>query len=153
MQRRLILKASLAARDKWGCTLIIVSHDDLAWLNACSDTRVSMEKGRIFSIHEEIVAPALPDCSDRQYRPLDLPLSNGRQIHLPGKPEETALIPADKVNITQEIETQSNEKTKSRSWSLRMALEPQKPAALRRMLTREPSVLFTLLLSKSWSVH
>ena len=122
---RLILKASLAARDKCGCTLVIVSHD-LAWLNACSDTRVSMEKGRIFFTHEEIVLPP-PYQTVRTGSTVNwtLPLSNGRQICLPDKTGETALIPADKINITREIETQSNEKNQIPVLVTRMALEPK----------------------------
>ena len=122
---RLIRKASLAARDKWGCTLIIVSHD-LAWLNACSDTRISMEKGRIFSPKEEIILPppyqAVTSGSAVNWI---LPLGNGRHISLPDKTGRTALIPAERINITQEIENQSNEKNQIPVLVTRMALEPK----------------------------
>lgn len=53
---QLIRQASLAARNDWGCTLVIVSHD-LAWLHECSDTRISMAGGRIFSTGEESIIP------------------------------------------------------------------------------------------------
>ena len=122
---RLIHKASLAARDKWGCTLIIVSHD-LAWLNACSDTRLSMEKGRIFSTHEEIILPP-PYQTVQTGSTVNwiLPLSNGRQVCLPDKTGETALIPADKINIAREVETQFNGKNRIPVLVTRMALEPK----------------------------
>lgn len=121
----LIRRASLAARDKWGCTLIIVSHD-LTWLNAFSDTRVSMEKGRIFSTHEEIILPP-------PYRTVQtgstvnwiLPMPRSRHISLPDKTGETALIPADKINIAQDIENQSDEKNQIPVLVTRMALEPK----------------------------
>jgi len=122
---RLIRQASLAARNQWGCTLIIVSHD-LAWLNACSDTRISMEKGRIFFPHEEIVLPApyqaVKTGSSSNWV---LPLSNGQEVRLPEKTGKTALIPADKINITQEIVTPSDEKNKIPVLVSRMALEPK----------------------------
>jgi len=121
----LIRQASLAARDKWGCTLIIVSHD-LAWLNAFSDTRVSMEKGRIFFTHEEIILP--PPYQTMQTGSTAnwvLPVSRDRHISLPDKTGETALIPADKINIALDVENQSDEKNRIPVLVTRMALEPK----------------------------
>ncbi|NDY74384.1 tungsten ABC transporter ATP-binding protein [Desulfobacter hydrogenophilus] len=122
---RLIRQASLAARDKWGCTLIIVSHD-LTWLNAVSDTRVSMEKGRIFSTHEEIIlSPPYQTMQTDSTVNWVLPVSRGRHISLPDKTGETALIPADKINIAQTSENQSDEKNRIPVLVTRMALEPK----------------------------
>jgi len=121
----LIRQASLAARDKWGCTLIIVSHD-LAWLNAVSDTRVSMEKGRIFSTHKEIVLPppyqTIQTDSTANWV---LPISSGRHISLPDKTGETALISADKIKIIQTSENQSDERNRIPVLVTSMALEPK----------------------------
>jgi tungstate transport system ATP-binding protein len=122
---RLIRRASLAARDQWGCTLIIVSHD-LTWLNAFSDTRISMEKGRIFSTHEEIILPP-------PYRTMQtastvnwiLPVARDRHISLPDKTGETALIPADKITIAQDTEFTSDEKNRIPALVTQMALEPK----------------------------
>nr|WP_319491990.1 ATP-binding cassette domain-containing protein [uncultured Desulfobacter sp.] len=122
---RLIRQASLAARDKWGCTLIIVSHD-LAWLNTISDTRVSMEKGRIFSTHQEIILPP-------PYRKVEtdgtvnwiLPLSGDRHIRLPDKTGETALIQAEDISIVRTNENQSDEKNQVPVMVTQMALEPK----------------------------
>ncbi|MCD4718703.1 MAG: ATP-binding cassette domain-containing protein [Desulfobacula sp.] len=44
----LIRKASLKARDNWGATLVIASHD-LQWLYSISDRQLSIFKGNIFS--------------------------------------------------------------------------------------------------------
>lgn len=41
-----IQQASLAARDKWGTTLVIVSHDK-TWLHEVSDEIVHLRKGRL----------------------------------------------------------------------------------------------------------
>lgn len=143
---RLIRQASLAARDKWGCTLIIVSHDR-AWLNACADTRVSMEKGRIFSTHEEIILP-LPYRTEQTGSTINrvLPLPNGRQISLPDKTGETALIPADKVNISRDVDNPSDEKNQIPVLVTRMALEP-KTGRIEVEFNGE-AFGFTLLLSK-----
>ncbi|MCG8550496.1 MAG: ATP-binding cassette domain-containing protein [Desulfobacterales bacterium] len=122
---RLIRRAALAARDKWGCTLIVVSHD-LAWLNAFSDIRVSMEKGRIFSTHKEIILP--PPYRAEKTAGTErwfLPVSGNRHISLPAKTGETALIPADKINIVRDAEDASNEKNKIPILITRMALEPK----------------------------
>lgn len=44
----LIRRASLKAREDWGATLVIASHD-LQWLYSISDTQLSLFKGNIFS--------------------------------------------------------------------------------------------------------
>jgi tungstate transport system ATP-binding protein len=44
---KLIRKASIRARDSWGTTLVIVSHD-LQWLYSISDKQLSMFKGNVF---------------------------------------------------------------------------------------------------------
>jgi len=121
----LIRQASLAARDKWGCTLIIVSHD-LTWLNAISDSRVSMEKGRIFSTHQEIILP--PPYRKKQTDRASnwiLPVSGDRYIRLPDKTGETALIQAKHINIVPISETQDDEKNWVPVMVTQMALEPK----------------------------
>lgn len=122
---RLIRQASLAARDKWGCTLIIVSHD-LAWLNAISDTRVSMEKGRIFSTHEEIILP--PPYRKKQTAGdvnWILPVSGDLHIRLPEKTGETALIQAENIRVVPTNETQDDEINRVPVTITQMALEPK----------------------------
>ncbi len=94
---RLIRQASLAARNDWGCTLIIVSHD-LAWLHECSDTRLSMANGRIFSTGEESILPPPYDVS-ADGRPVK-DLGNKKFIRLSDKTGETALIQKNKIRIS-----------------------------------------------------
>ncbi len=52
----LIRKASLAARQNRGTTLIITSHD-LPWLFTCSDTQLSLNNGTLFATGQEIIIP------------------------------------------------------------------------------------------------
>jgi tungstate transport system ATP-binding protein len=53
---KLIRKASLKARDVWGTTLVIASHD-LQWLYSISDKQLSIFKGNIFATGMENVIP------------------------------------------------------------------------------------------------
>ena len=53
---KLIRKASLKARDVWGTTLVIASHD-LQWLYSISDKHLSLFKGNIFATGMENVIP------------------------------------------------------------------------------------------------
>lgn len=59
----LIRQASLAARENWGTTLVIASHD-LAWLFDCTDTQVSMSGGTLFETGLETVIPGPYDQPD-----------------------------------------------------------------------------------------
>lgn len=100
----LIRNASLAARKDWGCTLIIASHD-LPWLYECTDTRISMTNGKIFSTGRENIIPPPYDLSRS-----DCPVKwigrekTGEQIRLPvmKKPDTIAVIQKDKIRICLE---------------------------------------------------
>lgn len=112
----LIRKASLAARDDWGCTLVIASHD-LQWLHECSDTRISMARGRIFSTGTENIIPPPYGLSIRNLSKRALskknqpvkPLDNGEHILLPltDKKDGTAVIPTDRLCISTKKNTTS----------------------------------------------
>lgn len=88
----LIRKASLKAREEWGCTLVIVSHD-LSWLHEVSDTRISMAGGKPFSTGEESIIPG-PYARDGRGRMVK-PLRDGQQIRLSLK-----TMPAATLNLT-----------------------------------------------------
>lgn len=105
----LIRKASLAARDEWGCTLVIASHD-LQWLYECSDTRISMARGKIFSTGTENIIPPPYDLSLKN-QPVKA-LDKGEHILLPltDKKDSTAVIQTEKIFI-------SNEKNNSREFN------------------------------------
>ncbi len=105
----LIREAALAARDDWGCTLIIASHD-LAWLSECSDTRLSIARGRLFSTGMENIIPQPYDWSAqpiKEFGPVKR-FDNGEVILLPpvegpgNKKELTAVIQTDRISIATE---------------------------------------------------
>ncbi len=95
---QLIRKASLAARDAWGCTLIIVSHD-LIWLNQCSDTRISMSKGRLFSTKAESIIP--PPYTQKGGNTVKQ-IGDGQYIRLPDPTGTVAVIPQRSITLERE---------------------------------------------------
>ncbi|MCP4717898.1 MAG: energy-coupling factor ABC transporter ATP-binding protein [Desulfobacteraceae bacterium] len=106
-----IRKASLAAREDWGCTIIIASHD-LPWLYECSDTRISIANGKIFSTGRENIIPPPYDMSQK-----DAPVKwlgkneKGEYICLPpkGKNQGIAVIQKEKVRICLEKEKENSD--------------------------------------------
>jgi tungstate transport system ATP-binding protein len=101
-----IRKASLAARDNWGCTLVIASHD-LPWLYECSDTRISIANGRIFSTGTENIIPPPYDLSGKECRVKWLGRDKkGEHILLPPgeKTDGFAVIQKEKIRLRLEKE-------------------------------------------------
>jgi tungstate transport system ATP-binding protein len=97
----LIRNASLTARKNWGCTLIIASHD-LPWLYECTDTRISIANGKIFSTGVENIIPPPYDLSCENYPVKQLGKEKtGEQIRLPAmeKPDGFAVIQSEKIRI------------------------------------------------------
>lgn len=125
----LIRKAALMAKKEWGCTLVIVSHD-LAWLHEVSDTRLSMVRGRIFSMARESVIPG-PYTRDPQGRVIKQ-LNNGCDIIL-----SDAARP--------EINSRSLAVVKKENFRIQVQSEPcvntvnQIPALVTRMLLEKKS--------------
>lgn len=102
-----IRKASLAARKDWGCTLVIASHD-LPWLTECTDTRISIANGKIFSTGTENIIPPPYDLSqtDAPVKWLDND-GTGEHIRLPirNKTQGIAVIQKEKIHICLERDT------------------------------------------------
>ncbi|MCK5695413.1 MAG: ATP-binding cassette domain-containing protein [Desulfobacula sp.] len=104
----LIRKASLKARDNWGATLVIASHD-LQWLYSISDRQLSIFKGNIFSTGLEniITGPFLKSGIKSDGKTLVKKLDDGQIITLkaPGKKTCTAVV-IRKKNIAISLEKQ-----------------------------------------------
>ena len=98
----LIRKASLKARDDWGATLVIASHD-LQWLYSISDSQLSLFKGNIFSTGLEniMIGPFLKSDEKTLVKKLD----DGQIITLkaPGKKTGTVAV-IRKKNIAISLE-------------------------------------------------
>ncbi len=104
----LIRKASLNARDNWGATLVIASHD-LQWLYSISDRQLSIFKGNIFSTGLEniITGPFVESGIKSNGKTLVKNLDDGQIITLkaPGKKAYTVAV-IRKKNITISLEKQ-----------------------------------------------
>lgn len=79
----LIRQASLNAREQWGTTLIIASHD-FQWLYSIGDTQLSMLNGRLFSTGDENIITGPFETHDAHA--VIKKLSNGQMIQLPSVP-------------------------------------------------------------------
>ena len=104
----LIRKASLRARDDWGATLVITSHD-LQWLYSISDRQLSIFKGTIFSTGLEniITGPFLKSDVKPGEKTLVKKFDDGQIITLkaPAKKAYTVAV-IRKKNITISLEKQ-----------------------------------------------
>ncbi len=104
----LIRKASIMAKDLWGTTLIIASHD-LQWLYSISDKQLSMVKGNIFSTGmENVITGPFERFDDRI---VIKRLQNRHIIRLkaPDHGKDTAVI--RKKDITIDIKKQTDQPT------------------------------------------
>lgn len=137
---RLIRRASLAARDSWGCTLIIVSHD-LIWLNQCSDTRISMARGRIFSTLEESILP--PPYEESQGRTIK-DLGNCEHICLSPRTGSAAVIVQDKIKICLSKESENGYDNQITAQITQMILEQKTGNSLTTLAMDNFSITLSL---------
>ncbi|MFH1153473.1 MAG: ABC transporter ATP-binding protein [Pseudomonadota bacterium] len=95
----LIRNATLRARQDWGTTLVIASHD-ISWLSDISDSLLYLYKGKVFQTGREVIIPGpwtpAPDgqwCKN---------LGNGSRILVPEPPDPdaTALVPSNHIRLT-----------------------------------------------------
>ena len=87
----LIRKAALKARDDWGTTLVIASHD-LQWLYSITENQISIFNGNIFPTGVETIIPGpFEKTGDIAFVKK---VTNGQTLILkaPGQSEENAVI-------------------------------------------------------------
>ncbi len=101
---KLIRQASILAKEQWGTTLVIVSHD-LQWLYSISDQQLSIYQGNIFSTGMENVISGPFDKSDKHY--FSKTISDGQIIRFkaPLTEKQTAII--RKKNISIDLKNQT----------------------------------------------
>ena len=104
---RLIRQASLKARDNWGTTLVIASHD-LQWLYSISDRQLSIFKGNIFSTGMEniITGPFVKPDVKPDDKPLVKKLDDGQIITLKAPAPKTCTAIIRKKNISIALKKQ-----------------------------------------------
>jgi tungstate transport system ATP-binding protein len=95
---RLIRKAAIRARDRWGTTLVIASHD-LSWLFSVTDQQLSLIDGKLFTTGLENMIPGpfkpvSPSLVSKQ-------LIDNQTIRLtcPDQPDRSAMIRKDKISL------------------------------------------------------
>lgn len=103
----MIRNAALEARNQWGTTLIIASHD-LLWLSEISDTLLHLHQGHLFPSGMANVIPGpwakrADGCFSRKLR-------DGQTITVsnPPHPEATALIPGSLMLLANKRGTAHN---------------------------------------------
>lgn len=101
---KLIREASLNARDRWGTTLVIASHD-LSWLFSVSDHQVSIRNGKLFStgIENIITGPFEPKDGHMVIKRLDREQNLRLKAPEPGR--STAVIKKEKTYINGNFKT------------------------------------------------
>jgi len=102
---KLIREASLNARDAWGTTLVIASHD-LQWLYSISDKHLSIFNGKVFSTGMENIVTGPFETRDKTT--LLKKLGDGQAICLntPSRELQTAII--RKKSIAIDLEKQAD---------------------------------------------
>ncbi len=113
-------RVAMAARIILRPKALIVSHD-LIWLNTCSDTRISMAKGRIFSTQEESILP--PPYEDRQGQGTIKDIGSQEYIRLSPQTGSIAVIPRKQIRLSLSREENSGCDNQIRAQILQMILE------------------------------
>jgi tungstate transport system ATP-binding protein len=96
----LIRTASLEARQNWGTTLVIASHD-LTWLFDSTDTQISISNGTIFATGQEIIIPGPYTRGKEPDRGPVKQLGNSQAICLPAmtSSKKTAVIQRKNIHL------------------------------------------------------
>ncbi len=102
---RLIRQAAFAARNEWGTTLVIASHDR-QWLDEISDTTLYLFNGKIMKpgLHTMLPGPWTQQSNGF----FSTPLGNGQQFFAPAPPEADALGLIDNLDIHVAVEQPAN---------------------------------------------
>jgi tungstate transport system ATP-binding protein len=105
---KLIREASIRARNSWGATLVIVSHD-LQWLYSISDKQFSISKGNIFFTGIENILTGPFEHNDD--KTLVKKIGDGQQI-IVSKPSSQKMCTAiiRKKNIYLDLEKQPEQR-------------------------------------------
>ncbi|MDY0222196.1 MAG: ATP-binding cassette domain-containing protein [Desulfobacterium sp.] len=111
---RLIRQASLAARDEWGTTLVIASHDRL-WLDEICDSTIQMFKGKAIKpgIHTVLQGP----WTDQENGRRSFSLGDGQYFFAvpPLEQEQDAVGLIDNLKIRVEMDKNGTRDSRSNS--------------------------------------
>ncbi|MBU1341299.1 MAG: ATP-binding cassette domain-containing protein [Proteobacteria bacterium] len=102
----LIRDASLKARENWGATLVIASHD-LQWLYSISDRQLSIFNGNIFSTGMENIITGPFEQGDDKI--VVKKLDDGQIITLTAPEKKTGIAVIRKKSISIDLEKQADQ--------------------------------------------
>ena len=119
-----IRQASLKARNDWGTTLVIASHDR-QWLFSASERQLSLLNGSVFATGDENIIPG-PFLSENDHQ-VTKKLADGRIIRLgaPDEGQQMALLKKEKTLLLPEGSACSNESNALSGQVLSMHLDHQ----------------------------
>jgi tungstate transport system ATP-binding protein len=96
---QLIKEAALRARQEWGTTLVVASHD-WQWLYEICDNMLHLFKGKIFGTgHENIVFGPWQELEKGKWGKR---LSDNQEIQIPEPPNKDALAIIDAVSVKED---------------------------------------------------
>ncbi|MGD2099935.1 MAG: ABC transporter ATP-binding protein [Desulfobacterales bacterium] len=117
---QLIKEAVLRAREQWGATLVVASHD-WQWLYEICDEILHIFKGKIFgSGRETIVFGPWHKLESGQWGKV---LSDGQQLAVPGEPEQTAAAVIEVLSVSEDPSKISGDDIVLRGTVSRLSLE------------------------------
>ena len=140
---RLIRQASLKARDLWGTTLVIASHD-IQWLSSVCDKQLSIFKGTVFSTGlENIIAPPFERLHDGM---IAKKLGDGQVIRLkaPGEKGCTAVVRKQHIFLAGDNEPDSNGQNQLAGQIVSLLLERKKMTILATVTVHDLSFVLRL---------
>ncbi len=147
---KLIRQASINARDNWGTTLVIVSHD-VQWLYSISDTQIAIFKGTIFSTGMENIITGPFEKPDKKTVVKILGDRQRITLKAPAQDSDTAVIRKKNISIDPEkhsctgMDNQSGTSNQLSGHIVSMLLEKKSGHIMTAISIRDLS--FTLRLS------
>jgi tungstate transport system ATP-binding protein len=117
---QLIKEASLRARQQWGATLIVASHD-WQWLYEICDEILHIFKGKIFGTgRENIIFGPWQKSEPGKWVKV---LSDGQQLMVPGEPDQEIAAVIDVLSASEDESKISNDDIVLRGTVSRLSLE------------------------------
>ncbi|MFH2060553.1 MAG: energy-coupling factor ABC transporter ATP-binding protein [Pseudomonadota bacterium] len=124
---KLIRNASLRARNDWGTTLVIASHD-LSWLFSVTDQQVSIFDGKLFSTGIENIIPGPFERLDNHR--LIKKLENKQCIYLTASSLNSSMAVIQKKKTLLELTKKSDQPDLNQLWGYIVSMHLEKKHGL-----------------------
>ena len=144
---KLIRRASLNARDLWGTTLIVASHD-LQWLFSITDAQLSIYKGNIFSTGmENIITGPFENIDENSSNKKVIKKLGDNQIVVLDAPQNNecmALIRKKDISISLKNTNDNNVDNQLSGHIVSMLLEKKKENIIATIMAHDLSFVLIL---------